>query len=445
MRCVARRSAGGWSQIGVGAVVLMAVTCSTTEGAGPRPRKGPTLSREFVEGRDLFHMSWEPGHPAEAGGDGLGPLYNEASCVACHNQGGTGGGGSIDKNVVLLVAEGPAGQERGASVFRGESEDLHPGFRAGPSVVLHRYATAPADKKRLEKIGDYTAIQTRFDLIGLRKTERSTPPLFGSGALDAIADKSLLDAAARKFEEFPEIKGRVARVKDGRIGRFGWKAQVATLRDFVLSACANELGLESPGRHQASLATAKEFDPSKIGLDLDARQADLMVAFVRELPRPVFRTPENVLSYGPMGITPERGRSVFDRTGCAACHAPRLGGVDGLYSDLLLHDLGPGLAGSGAYYGDSSPGRSVELAARPASGPAGSTEWRTPPLWGVASSGPYLHDGRASTLDEAIRAHGGEAGTTVERYGKLVRADQQSLLAFLRSLSAPAPDSAARR
>jgi CxxC motif-containing protein (DUF1111 family) len=422
---------GGRAWLKAGCV--LAVLCSIAVGAGRSHRSKTTVPRDFFEGRELFVKVWEPGVPSPAGGDGLGPLYNETSCVGCHHIGGVGGGGGNERNVVLLTADAgsPSAEQRRVG-FQGELEDLHPGFRNRSSIVLHHHATLAAVEERLTRIGSYTMVQTRDDLIALRRSSRNTPALFGAGLIDAISDEALLEAEKRQFPSFPEIKGRVSRLRDGRIGRFGWKGQTAALREFVLAACSNELGLEVPGRHQVSLQPAEEFDPSQLKLDLDEEQCNLLVKFVRTLPPPVIR-PIREQTLEPWGYP------VFEKIGCATCHAPGLGRANGLYSDLLLHDLGDRMSAAGGYGGSARPRRVVDLAKsneRPhSSGEAGPTEWRTPPLWGVADSAPYLHDGRAETLDEAIRLHGGEAAATSERYGKLASGDRQVLLAFLHSLT----------
>ena len=144
------------------------------------------------------------------------------------------------------------------------------------------------------------------------------------------------------------VKGRVSRTKDGRVGRFGWKGQIASLQDFVLTACSVELGLEVPGHHQGRDPTGRD-EPAR-GLDLSQTECAALVAYVRSLPAPrVARAP----SFG--------GEEVFERIGCASCHTPTLGGVDGIYSDLLLHDMGAQLADSGGYgiAGRRSPGEQV--------------------------------------------------------------------------------------
>ncbi len=198
-----------------------------------------------------------------------------------------------------------------------------------------------------------------------------------------------------------------------------------------MAACANELGLEVRGHHQASLLSAKDFDPKQTSIDLSDDDCKQMIRFVANLPVP------EVHRVGDA----EWGLAVFEAIGCSTCHAPSLGGVSGLYSDLLLHDLGDRFRAFGGGYGGGTSeivdkSRRSKDAPAP-SGEAGPTEWRTTPLWGVADSAPYLHDGRASTLNEAIILHGGEAEQTSKRYASLSFTDRQALLAFLHSQVAP--------
>jgi CxxC motif-containing protein (DUF1111 family) len=115
------------------ACCLLTATFSVALAADRRHRSNSVVvPRDFYEGRELFEKIWQPGKPSPFGGDGLGPLYNEDSCVACHHQGGTGGGGPNERNVLMLTAvAGSARSTTGAKLFQGEIEDLHPGFRGG--------------------------------------------------------------------------------------------------------------------------------------------------------------------------------------------------------------------------------------------------------------------------------------------------------------------------
>jgi CxxC motif-containing protein (DUF1111 family) len=226
----------------------------------------------------------------------------------------------------------------------------------------------------------------------------------------------------------------------------GWKADQASLEDFVLTACAVELGLEVPGRHQG----VKPEDPDyrAPGPDLTKRECDALAAFVRNLPAPS----ENQPTTANEALAIRHGQATFDRIGCAACHRPVLGRIAGIYSDLLLHDTGYALSSDGAYslqrfdsaddprsLADASfpSGRDAFAGGPPSPTPASRREWRTPPLWGVRDSGPYLHDGRAETLEQAIALHGGEALQTKSRYFQLKPDERIGVQSFLKSLVAP--------
>jgi CxxC motif-containing protein (DUF1111 family) len=416
----------------LGAFLVLLLTGPAPLAAGQSRQPRGTISREYFDARGLFEKLWEPGEASPSGGDGVGPLFNERSCVGCHNLGGTGGAGENTKNVTILSAlSGASAVGNRQTIFQGELEDLHPGFRNRSSLVLHRHSTSTTEETRLANMHNYAFVQTRDDLFSLSRSQRSTPALFGAGRINGIPDKALLAAESRTFPTFPEIKGRVSRLRGGRLGKFGWKGQTESLEDFVMAACANELGLEVRGHHRPSLLSAKDFDPKKISLDLSDDDCARMIRYVANLPAPVVH---------PVGAA-EWGLGIFEAIGCATCHTPSMGGVSGLYSDLLLHDLGDRFRAFGGGYGGGkseivdNSSRSKDVSTP--SGEAGPTEWRTTPLWGVADSAPYLHDGRASTLHEAIILHGGEAEQTSKRYTSLSLGDRQALLAFLHSQVAP--------
>jgi CxxC motif-containing protein (DUF1111 family) len=166
-----------------------------------------------------------------------------------------------------------------------------------------------------------------------------------------------------------------------------------------------------------------------------------MTDFIRSLP-----APRQVLPKAPqLASLVETGHQLFREIGCADCHSESLGPIQGLYSDMLLHDLGVELESITGSYGSSIPEPTVrndkfEVAEQPVPG-----EWRTAPLWGVADSAPYLHDGRAGTLKEAILAHGGEASDVTARFQGRPEKDQEALVAFLQTLLAPAEEKLAAR
>jgi CxxC motif-containing protein (DUF1111 family) len=249
--------------------------------------------------------------------------------------------------------------------------------------------------------------------------------------------------AKKEAKESPEIQGRVSRVKDGRIGRLGWKGQMAGVQDIVLNACAVELGLEVPGHHQAISPQAPKYRTT--GLDLTAEECGALVAYVRSLPKPAERRPSGTAEAQHI----DAGKATFASIGCAGCHAAQVGDVVGIYSDLLLHDMGQELGDEGSYGDSSDDGSDEPLVPRIVGQPAGKQpapsaprganrrEWRTPPLWGFRDSGPYLHDGRAQTLEEAVALHGGQGAASAQQFMQLAPRERLQVEAFLKSLTAP--------
>lgn len=407
------------------------------------------VAEERARGELLFAKEWVANDPMSRGGDGLGPVYNETSCMACHGLGAPGGAGPESKNVVLVSATAP-NKEAAAALAR-----IHPGFRDSRSLVLHRFGTDPMYRSwrkrfsespgnpqsrvvstatdpvlgRIQELQQQTTserhVRNRFlpqaqtNGIGLRLSERNPPALFGAGQIDSVPT-TVLFAVARS--QPPEVRGRVNRTPEGSIGRFGWKAQIGGLHEFVRAACANELGLEVPGHSQA----ATPLDPKRKarGLDLAESDCDALVAYVRALPAPVVVDP--VGPQGSPGLS--EGRRLFAEIGCAACHTPVLGNVRGIYSDLLLHNMGPALSDSGSYYSSENP---------TSPGGPNPSEWRTPPLWGFRDSAPYLHDGRAETLEEAVALHQGQAADSSRAFFSRTDGERAQVESFLKSLVAP--------
>ncbi|MDB5308401.1 MAG: thiol oxidoreductase-like protein [Gemmataceae bacterium] len=399
---------------------------------------GPSASAaEMAAGRDLFEHEWTPNDPL-AHGDGLGPVFNARSCAACHFQGGLGGGGGVEHNAV------------GYEVFPRPGD---PTFHTG---TIHNFSVDPAQK---ESTG---TLRTLFPVIKGRTIQSGSPncpsttvipefdpvrtqsvqatALFGAGWVDLISDRAILRNARNRgvrgavrelgldFGGVPP--GRVRRVAGG-VGKFGWKAQFASLEEFVAAACANELGLGTPSTEQAKPLAAPDRSATP---DLDRKQFRALVAFVKTLPKPVEAMPD--LPAGREAAT--HGKELFATIGCATCHVPDLGGVKGVYSDFLLYTLDdPPPPGGGGGYGPEPPPQ-LQLASRPDDEPR-PDEWKTPALWGVADSAPYLHDGSAATAHDAILRHRGDARSVSEKYRSLTPGDQAAVVSFLTTLKAP-PD-----
>jgi CxxC motif-containing protein (DUF1111 family) len=384
-------------------------------------------------GEVLFHHVWTPNDSLAQGGDGLGPVYNARSCLECHNKGGPGGAGELEHNVTMFTVQLPSSKEPARQgVVHGYGsgkyqENLHQVHHDLPALV----------RPRLERLVAIPGKKANPIVIpaGVSLSQRNTPALFGAKLIDDIPDRVLI-AAERKErlkwgwsptqgEKVPV--GRALRLANGRVGHFGWKAQTASLADFVQAACANELGLGNPGQAQPAPLSKPDYQP--VGLDLTLEQCDQLTAFVGALSRPEERLPDDPVERQKARV----GKKLFNATGCADCHTPDLGSVDGIYSDMLLHRMGQQMQGASSYYGPPPPKPDPS----DPNGPPLADEWRTPPLWGVADSGPYMHDGRAETLADAIRLHGGQAAPATKRYGELSASEQSQLIAFLNTLKAP--------
>jgi CxxC motif-containing protein (DUF1111 family) len=453
------RNAGHSLLCGGLAALFVAATVGAKELQAHREATSPTSDETVEAGRELFSRTWSPNDPRSHGGDGLGPVFNAQSCLDCHDQGGPGGSGRAERNIEIATATGGtmAGSGFGYSFFMdfgagrfeysfgtGDSregrrkapadlaglESIHPGFRAGRSVVLHRFGTDPEYQAWRAKVPG------RRGAVRVEISERNPTPLFGAGLIDAIPDEAIEAAARRRPSGASGVRGRVARVKGGRVGRFGWKAQTETLEEFVLSAAASEVGLEVPGHHQAGDPRLPGIGAK--GLDMDRDECAALVAYVRSLPAPVEHVPADAKEAARI----EAGGATFAAIGCASCHLPKLGDVEGIYSDLLLHDMGPKLVDTGTYgVFVASPagagGPDAEGGPRGESSGVLVQEWRTPPLWGLRDSAPYLHDGRAATIAQAIAQHGGQGAAAARRYANLPPLRRGQLDAFLQSLSSP--------
>jgi CxxC motif-containing protein (DUF1111 family) len=503
---------------------------------------------DLALGEELFTREWLPNDPRSHGGDGLGPVFNESSCVACHNQGGPGGGGPASKNVDIITAvlhssmgrpqvrtpslverivrpalglqSVPQVQPLDEDAKRRQERErqqlaaIHPGFRDANSVVLHRFGTdekyatwrqgmvgqpifgrrgavvhnvviGPEDAAvqeeavNLQVARDFKVVQREFERIqharremervkselgqvrfsrtthrsgaSITTTQRNATALFGAGLINSIPDEVIEAAAEKTYSDFPQIKGRVSRLKGGKIGRFGWKAQKESLYDFAMTACAVELGLQVPDHPQSGLPLNPNYEAP--GLDMNREECDALVAYLSALPAPAQRKAVNPQEAAYL----QGGKKLFAAVGCATCHTENLGDVEGIYSDLLLHDMGEEGGDTGDYgvFVPKSPGNDIEeieeihepLAKDGSPGAKqvriiGATrlEWRTPPLWGVRDSAPYLHDGRAETLEQAIAFHGGQAAVPAQRFFALKPEERQQVIAFLKSLTAPSPE-----
>ncbi len=390
-------------------------------------RIDPAASAEMKRaGQELFVHQWVA-HDLRAHGDGLGPVFNASSCVACHFQGGVGGGGDVAHNVTAYEVH-PTVRDPDLQHGLVHALAVDNLFVESRALVKYRFPIIPGGDR---VVGGCTVRFEDFDPVRFEVT--NSIALFGDGLIDRVGDSSIrLNHARRVMGQIGrEIggdlsspgAGRPRALPGGRLGKFGWKAQFASLEEFVAAACANELGLGNPLMEQAKPLGQNYCNGEA---DLTDHQFRQLVSFVDALPRPVEVLPTDARQRA----LAERGKTVFSSVGCAECHTPDLGDVAGIYSDLLLHSLTTRL-GDGYTH-------EIVVEVPLAAGHPDADEWRTPPLWGVADSAPYFHDGGAATLEGAILRHEGEAAPVTKAFKNLPPADQKSLIAFLETLQAPA-------
>jgi CxxC motif-containing protein (DUF1111 family) len=352
----------------------------------------PTELIRFDEGKDEFKEEETPD-------DGLGPVFNAKSCAACHSSPTVGG----DSNIL----------ETRFGSYDKKKFDPMPG--AGGSLIQTE-GLDPAHGCAGEVVPPDATVQAK----------RKSTPLFGLGLVDHVPDSTLQQLAKDQQRVAPGVAGRANIVVDAasgltRVGRFGWKAQVATLMTFAADAYLNEMGITSPifpteNAPSGDVAALERCD-RVAGLEDDGSGVAAFADFMTMLAPP------------PRGsITPgaEKGAVVFERTGCAICHVPQLttgpSAVAALsnvtfapFSDFLLHDMGA-------------------LGDRIEQGPASGREMKTAPLWGLRTRSRFLHDARASTLEGAIREHDGQGSAARAAFDALSKGDAADLIAFLRSL-----------
>ncbi len=416
----------------------------------------------FRLGSALFEKLWVSSPSSTQASDGLGPLYNARSCETCHIRDGRGrpptgtaGSPSLVLKFLFPDASDSRVQTAGDPVYGRQLQDSGvPGLPAEGHLAL-RY-----DERSVMLAGG-ERVSLRHPVYGIeglaygpldsatRLSPRLAPPMTGLGLLEAIDPADILAHADPDDRDGDGISGRpswLTTSADGApvLGRFGWKAQAATVRAQGADAFATDIGISTPDDPRShGDCTARQ--PRCFALE-DGVQARLGSS---EAPDPVL---ELVAFYARHLAVPARrnvaapavlaGKQLFSDMGCASCHVPKFVTrrdptspstafqLIWPYSDLLLHDMGEGLSDAVL---PSDPASADGAKPRP-------EEWRTPPLWGIGlaqtvdARAGFLHDGRARTLTEAILWHGGEAQAARDRFVSLDAADRRALLAFLESL-----------
>jgi len=337
----------------------------------------------------------------EGPADGLGPVFNARSCVECHRAGAPGGA-STDLGVSRVTRIG--------GIVNGVYSDL---TNVGGPLMQAR---------SLREVNpNYPFPGERPPVGTLFVSRRMTTPLFGLGLIEAIPGSTIsANSAIARPDGIHGVPNLVfnPETNTSQIGRFGWKGHVSSLHLFSADAALNEIGITNPTFKVDNLPQGNP-DPRGSDHVTDPENGGADVANFTVFMR--FTSPPPTL---PQTAQMIRGSQLFNTMNCAACHIPTMQtGASytptlankpvNLYSDLLLHHMGAGLADG------------IRM------GTATGDQWKTAPLWGLRFRPFYLHDGRASTVEQAILQHGGEATAARNRYQNLTPLDKAAVLAFL--------------
>lgn len=414
----------------------------------PAPQLSNVERRLFERGDSFFTQNWVTAPSTTDARDGLGPTMNAQACSSCHVLDGRGAppdptGTEARLGLVLRLSIPGADRRTGAPLpdpaYGGQLQDasiLGVPTEGRLEVTYETVAGAYADGTGYELLDPtYRIAEPAFGPLDpeVLISPRLAPQMIGMGLLEAVPESTILAAADPDDADGDGISGRPNQVWDSRveattIGRFGWKANVATVEQQVAGAFHGDIGITStlhpnqdcPPAQTECAAAADGGSP-----ELTDERLATVTFYNRTLSVPAMRgaDEDDVIA----------GYDVFDELGCSSCHTPtlRTGEADIAtladqtihpYTDLLLHDMGPGLA-------DGRPDFE-----------ASGTEWRTPPLWGlgliddVNGQRFLLHDGRARTIEEAILWHGGEGEASREAFRSLDEEGRRRLLAFLEGL-----------
>ncbi|HVI46706.1 MAG TPA: di-heme oxidoredictase family protein [Chitinophaga sp.] len=372
---------------------------------------------------------------------GLGPIFNNVSCKSCHHNDGKGSPtAGLNTSSLLVRLSVPGSDEHGGPVsvpgFGLQLQDRSNFGKQPEAKVDITYVdetfTYPDGNTAVLHRPVYKLLNSYKPLPGnLMISARMAPPFFGLGLLDLIPEATIKGFAAQQAKENNGISGKANYVYDpasGKmmLGRYGMKANTATLLTQVAAAYQQDMGVTSYVFPQESSFGQPQYDGLNDDPELPDTILNATVFYIRTLAVPARRNVTDPQI--------QQGEVLFAQTGCASCHIPTI--VTGTdvrfkalshqrihpYTDLLLHDLGEGL----------SDGRPDFL--------ADAREWKTPALWGIGlfekTNGVpfYLHDGRARTLEEAVLWHDGEAASSKTQFTKLSKNDRENLILFLRSL-----------
>lgn len=362
------------------------------------PAYGESL--DFAMGKALFDRPWVAAPALTQADDGLGPMFVARSCAACHPAAGRGAP-PPGLGTVLRFADDPVyGRQLQPSAVPGQPSEGRLEVREEFQTVRYPDGAVVELRRLIPSVAD-----PGFGPPPAVASLRVAPPLHGLGLLEQAG------------------------------ARFGWKADQPDLRRQVAAAFHLDVGMSTPvyPQHwgdctetQTACRAGPHGDSAAFdGLEISGKMLDLVAVYLKRLPPPPAPRPDAA------------GARLFAQTGCAACHTPATTLDDGrkvaAFSDMKLHDMGPGLA-------DGVPGV-ADPAGPLVAAPARPEQWRTPPLWGLRDAEPddagrlaLLHDGRARSVEEAVLWHGGDAEDAKKRFTALSAAQRAALLRYVGSL-----------
>jgi len=421
-------------------------TQSKSKKAFSHPVKGLNYDEEdqFVLGKSFFRIPWVEAPSATTARDGLGPLFNANTCIHCHPGNGAGVAvnekGEMNRSYLIRLSH-----KNGMDKELLEKYGFVPDSTYGAQISKNGNIKVPAEAKvavTYEMIeGSYpdgTPYQLRKPHYSV--TDKAYGPfdkntvvagriasaLVGLGLLERISKNDILANEDIEDENGDGISGKAnyafnPETNQTEIGRFTWKASAVTVKHQSAAAAHSDMGLSNPlfPSHNCTEKQEECLQESQKGrhkFDLPGHRLDAIAFYLKNLSVPLQREPQKY----------QEGAKLFEAINCSTCHTPEFKLANGVkvhpYSDLLLHDMGEGLA----------DGRSEFL--------ANGNEWRTPPMWGiglyekVSGEANYLHDGRARSIEEAILWHGGEAETSKNAFMALDRPSREKVLDFLNSI-----------
>lgn len=399
--------------------------------------------RAHVVGNSFFNKNWVFSPSSTTARDGLGPLFHARSCSSCHVKDGRGAPtNNSSTSVGLLFRLGVPGKSSGDPVL-----GVQLATKAAPGIEPEGTVNVRYEEKEVgfDNLKTASLRKPKYELIAndhfgkphaeIQFGPRIAQQLVGVGLLEAVTDKTILANADPNDEDGDGISGKPNFIynpesKKRELGRFGWKANEANLRTQTASAFLRDMGITSP-IHPIEDFTKPQKEKINVTLianppDIDDSKFERVVTYLRTLAPPAQRNANDP--------SVKRGDILFNKIGCSNCHIPtlRTGSITAIdelknqsikpYTDLLLHDMGEGLA----------DGLKDSLAS--------GSEWRTPPLWGIGLTKTvngntfFLHDGRARSIEEAILWHGGEGSESRKNYSSLSFDEKNDLLNFINSL-----------